>query len=116
LPALLRQFAYSDLQRMIDKRPNQEAEEPHSEPEIIPPGGAERGRPRIRFYVDERIGRVYIAKPGPLGTILTVLIVGLLLTVMLIMLLGAFLVFLPVVALFVTAAIVAGLLRVYFQR
>jgi hypothetical protein len=35
---------------------------------------------------------------------------------MLIMILGAFPIFLPVVALFVTAAIVAGLLRVYFQR
>ena len=70
----------------------------------------------MRFYIDERFGRVYIAKPGPLGTILTVLIVGLLLTVMLIMLLGAFLVFLPVVVLFVIAAIIAGLLRIYFQR
>jgi hypothetical protein len=101
---------------MTDERPNPRVEQPHSEPEIIPPGRAERGRPRMRIYIDERIGRVYIAKPGPLGTILMVLIAGLLLTVMLIMLLGAFLIFLPVVVLFVTAAIVAGLLRVYFQR
>jgi len=101
---------------MIDKRPNSQGEEPRSEPEIIPPGHAKRGTPRMRVYIDERIGRVYIAKPGPLSTILTVLIAGLLLTVMLIMLLGAFLVFLPVVVLFITAAIVAGLLRVYFQR
>ena len=101
---------------MTDKRPNPQSEEPHSEPEIIPPGGAERGRPRMRLHIDERIGRIYIAEPGPLGTILTVLIAGLLLTVMLIMLLGAFLIFLPVVVLFVTAAIVAGLFRVYFQR
>ena len=101
---------------MTDKRPHPQSEEPRSEPEIIPPGRAERGRRRMHFYIDERIGRVYIAKPGPLGTILTVLIVGLLLTVVLIMLLGAFLVFLPVVVLFVTAAIVAGLLRIYFQR
>lgn len=100
---------------MTDKRTNP-PREPHSEPEIIPPGSAEQGRPRMRVYIDDRIGRVYIAKPGPFGTILTVLIVGLLLTVTLIMLLGAFLVFLPVVVLFVTAAIVAGLLRVYFQR
>ena len=101
---------------MRDKRTNPPNEKPRSEPEIIPPGGVEHGRPRTRFYIDDRIGRVYIAKPGPLGTILTVLIVGLLLTLMLIMLLGAFLVFLPVVVLFATAAIVAGLLRVYFQR
>jgi len=38
------------------------------------------------------------------------------LTVMLIMMLGAFLIFLPAVVLLVTAAIVAGLLRIYFQR
>jgi hypothetical protein len=67
----------------------------------------------MRVYIDERIGRVYIAKPGPFGTILTVLIAGLLLTVMLIMMLGAFLIFLPVIVLFVTAAIrcraIAGL-------
>ena len=101
---------------MTDKRPHPQSEEPRSEPEIIPPGGAERGTPRMRFFIDDRIGRVYIARHGPFGTILTVLIVGLLLTVMLLMLLGAFLVFLPVVVLFVTVAIVAGLLRIYFQR
>ena len=101
---------------MTDKRPHPQSEEPRSEPEIIPPGGAERGSLRMRFYIDDRIGRVYITRPGPLGTILMVLVVGLLLTVMLIMLLGAFLVFLPAVILFVTAAIVAGLLRIYFQR
>jgi len=70
----------------------------------------------MRFYIDERIGRVYVGKPGPLGTILTVLIAGLLLTVMLIMLLGAFLFFLPLLVLLVTVAIVVGLLRIYFQR
>jgi hypothetical protein len=101
---------------MTDKRPHPQSEEPRSEPEIIPPGGAERGRARMHFYIDARIGRAYIARHGPLGAILTVLIVGLLSTLMLLMLLGAFLVFLPVVALFVTAVIVAGLLRIYFQR
>jgi hypothetical protein len=101
---------------MTDKRPHPQSEEPRSEPEIIPPGGTERGRLRTRFYIDERIGSVYIAKRGPFGTILTVLIAGLLLTVMLIMMLGAFLIFLPAVVLLVTAAIVAGLLRIYFQR
>ena len=47
---------------------------------------------------------------------MTVLIAGLLLTVMLIMLLGAFLIFLPAAVLLITVAIVAGLLRMYFQR
>ena len=92
---------------MIDKRPNPPGEEPRSEPEIIPPGHAERGTERVR---------VYIAKPGQLGTILVILIVGLLSAVLLALLLGALLIGLPVVVLFVTGAIVVGLLRVYFRR
>jgi hypothetical protein len=99
---------------MIDKRPNPQSEEPRSEPEIIPPGQARHNAPQMRVVLDTE--RLYFVKPGPLGTILTVLIVGLLLTVMLIMLLGAFIVFLPLVVLFITAAIIAGLLQVYFQR
>jgi hypothetical protein len=44
------------------------------------------------------------------------LVTGLLSAVMLVFLLGAFLVALPLVVLFVTGAIVVGILRVYFQR
>ena len=99
---------------MIDKKPNSPSETPRSEPEIIPPGHPEKGEPRMRFYINNR--RVYVAKPGPLATILAVLIAGLLLAVMLTILLGAFLVFFPALVLIVTAAIVAGLMRVYFQR
>jgi hypothetical protein len=101
---------------MIDKKPNSPSETPRAEPEIIPPGHPGKGEPRMRFYIDNRIGRVYVAKPGPLATILGVLIAGLLLAVMLTILLGAFLVFFPALVLIVTAAIVAGLIRVYFQR
>ena len=101
---------------MIDKRPNQQGEEPRSEPEIIPPGHAKRGPTRIGDSIDAYIGRVYIAKFGPLGTILLTLVVGLLSAVLMILLFGALLVALPVVVLLVTAAIVAGILRVYFQR
>jgi|307.fasta_scaffold284475_1 hypothetical protein len=101
---------------MIDKRPRQ-SEEPRSEPEIIPPDHAGRGRPSTRVFPDSHSAeRIYIGKPGPLGTIVMVLIAGLLSAAMLIMLLGAFLIFLPAVILFVTAAIVVGLLRIYFQR
>lgn len=98
---------------MKDKRPNPQGEEPRLEPEIIPPGRTGGDTARMRVVLDSE--RMHFMKPGPLGTILTVLIAGLLLTVMLIILLGAFLVFLPVIVLFVTAALVAGLLRVYFQ-
>ena len=66
--------------------------------------------------IDAHVGRVYIAKFGPLGTILLTLVVGLLSAVLMVLLFGALLVALPVVVLLVTAAIVAGILRVYFQR
>jgi hypothetical protein len=59
---------------------------------------------------------VSIWKISPLGTILMVLIVGFLSALMLVLLLGALLIWLPVVVLIVTAALVAGLLRGYFQR
>jgi hypothetical protein len=98
---------------MIDKRPNPEAEEPRSEPEIIPPDDA---HVRRRIRIDADTGRIYVTKVGPLGTILVVLIVGLLSALMLVLLLGALLVWLPLVVLFVTVALVAGLLRGYFQR
>jgi hypothetical protein len=97
---------------MIDKKPDPQAEEPRSEPEIIAPDDAHVPR-RIRIETDT--GRIYVAKVGPLGTILVVLIVGLL-SALLVLLLGALLVWLPIVVLFVTAALVAGLLRGYFQR
>jgi hypothetical protein len=102
---------------MMGERPKPQGEEPRSEPEIIPPGHAERGTPRMRVFVDTRsTERIYVAKPGPLGIILVILITGLLSTLMLVLVLGAFLIVLPAVVLFVAAAIVAGLLRDYFQR
>ena len=93
-----------------------QGEEPRSEPEIIPPGHAKRGPTRIGDSIDAHVGRVYIAKFGPLGTILLTLVVGLLSAVLMVLLFGALLVALPAVVLIVTAAIVAGILRVYFQR
>jgi hypothetical protein len=98
---------------MIDKRPNPQAEEPRSEPEVIPPDDAHVTR---RMRIDTETGRIYVAKVSPLGTILVVLIVGLLSAVMLVLLLGALLIWLPAVVLLATAAIVAGLLRAHFQR
>ena len=90
----------------MSKPPTPQGEEPRSEPEIIPPGHAERGTERVR---------VYIAKPGPLGAILLTLVVGLLSAVVMVLLFGALLIALPAVVLLVTAAIVAGLLRFYFH-
>jgi hypothetical protein len=95
----------------MSKPPKAQGEEPRSEPEVIPPGDAERDTPRRRVFVE----RVYIGKPSLLGIILVILITGLLSAAMLVLLLGAFLFLLPLVVLFVTAVIVAGLLRAYFR-
>jgi hypothetical protein len=96
---------------MIDKRPN--PQQPRSEPEIIPADDAHVTR---RMRIDTNTGRIYVAKIGPLGTILLVLVVGLLSALMLLLLLGALLIWVPVVVLFVTAALVAGLLRGDLRR
>jgi len=97
---------------MIDKKPNPQGEEPRSEPEIIPPDAYVTRRMRI----DTNSGRIYVTKVSPLGTILAVLIVGLLSALMLVLLLGALLIWVPVVVLFVTAALVVGLLRGDLRR
>jgi hypothetical protein len=96
---------------MMDKRPN--PQEPRSEPEIIPPDDAHVTR---RMRIDTNTGRIYVAKIGPLGTILVVLLVGILSALVLLLLLGALLIWVPVVVLFVTAALVAALLRGDFRR
>jgi len=81
---------------------------PSSEPEIIPPGQAERETPRMRVFVGTH--------GSPLGIILVTLIVGLLSAAILMLLLGAFLFLLPLAVLVVTGLVVAGLVRFYFQR
>ena len=107
---------------MTDKRrPKAQGEKPHSEPEIIPPEHAEgqtsRGTPRMRIFIDTHgIERVYVARLRPLGIILLALTIDILSAVMFIVLLGALFIWIPIVVLGVAAAIIAGLLRGYFQR
>ena len=106
---------------MVDKRPEPQGEKPRSEPEIIPPehtgARSAQGRPRMRIFVDTRSTEsVYVARLRPLGIILIALTTGILLAVMFVLLLSAFLIWIPVVVLLVTAAIIAGLLHEYFKR
>ncbi len=95
-----------------------QGERPRSEPEIIPPDHPERRTaPRPRAFIDARgIERLYVAKLGPLAAILAVLTAGILLAVMLILLFGMFLIWIPLVVLFITGAIISGILRAYFRR
>ncbi len=104
---------------MIDKRPKPQGKKP--EPEIIPPehtgGQTAQDAPRMRIFVDTRgTEHFYVARLRPLGVILVILTMGILLAVVLILLLSAVLIWIPVFVLLVTAAIIAGLLRGYFER
>jgi len=102
------------MNQPIDGKP--QGERPRSEPEIIPPGAAQNG-PQMRTYVDTHgTQRIYIAKLGPLGSILVALTTAILSAVMLIMFLGAFLVLIPVIGLLVAAAFISGLVWAYFHR
>ena len=98
-----------------------QGEKSHSEPEIIPPDRAERrtarGTPRTRDFINAHgTERVYATKLGRLGIILAVLTTGILSAVMLILLFATFLIWVPLVILFIAGAIISGLLRTYFRR
>jgi hypothetical protein len=105
----------------MDKQPKPQAEEPRSEPEIIPPDRAgrrsENASSRARIFVNSHgTERIYVATPGPLGIILVALVAGILSAVLLILLLGAFLIWVPLLAFFIAGAVVAGILRRKFWR
>jgi len=96
-----------------------ESERPRSEPEIIPPGDAQRrgkGQPRTRVFVDTRgTERVYVVRPSPLGVILITLVTALLTALLLVLLFGTFLFVAPFLILLIAAAIIVGILRVFFS-
>lgn len=94
-----------------------QGEKPRSEPEIIPPDRAGRGTRRSRVFLDTRgTERIYVARMGPLGVVLAMLMVGIMLAVLVTLLLGAFLIWLPLVVFFIAGAVIAGFLRAYFRR
>ena len=101
---------------MVDQRPKPQGEKPRSEPEIILPGEALKSSRMRTFGHFHDAQRIYIAKIGPFGIILVVLTIGILFVITLMLLWGAFLIFIPVAGLLVTAAFVSGVLRSYFQR
>ena len=93
------------------------AEKPRSEPEIIPPDRAGLNAPRARVFTDAHgTERVYVARLGPLGVILTILATSILAAVMLVLLFATFLIWVPLVILFIVGAIIARLLRAYSGR
>jgi hypothetical protein len=96
-------------------------ERPIHEPEIIPPdraGGRRGGDPADgRVFVDYGgAQRIHVVRLGPVGAALIGLLVAVLAALILLLLVGAFLIWIPLVALFIAAMVISGLLRAYFQR
>ena len=85
---------------------------PLVEPEIIPPGAAPRHAARI--WISTQTGqqkRVYIARPGPVASLLLLgVAVGGLAVFAFLLLLGAVLLWLPLIGLVAGAALLSGLL------
>jgi hypothetical protein len=94
-----------------------QGDKPRSEPEIIPPDRGSRRTQRERIFVSSHgPEQIYVARVGPVGAILTVLIVAILLAVMLALLMGALLIWLPLVVLFVAGVIIVGIVRTFFFK
>ena len=105
-------------------------ERPRTEPEIIPPdrtGGRGGNSPwqatrqtgtwQTGWNPDGgqdgawRTQRVFVMRPGPLGFAVLVLVLGLIVAAIVLTVIGAFLIWIPVVALFVAVAAVFRFLR-----
>jgi hypothetical protein len=92
------------------------ADKSRSEPEIIPPDHAARGRRRSAFAA-RGTERVYVTRLGPFGSMLVVPIAAILLVVLLALLLGMVLfIWLPLLGLIIAVTIVAAMLRAFFGR
>lgn len=89
------------------------AERPGVEPEIIPPDRA-RGRApwrQGRFTNVEGTQRIYVARLGPFGGVLLVLLIVVLAAVLLFTILGALLISIPIAAFIILVVALSGLLR-----
>ena len=96
-----------------------EPEHPRQEPEIIPPdkhSGRGSARPPREYAETHRSSsygsqRIYVARMGPLGFALLVLMIGLFGGVLLLALIGAALIWIPIAAVLVIIAAISALLR-----
>jgi hypothetical protein len=99
----------------MSQQPPAPASEKHStEPEIIPPsvGARLRDSDAMWISVNERgTHRIYVTRFGPFSLVLLALGIGLLAALVLVLAIGAFLIWIPLVALLVTASIISALLR-----
>ncbi len=89
-------------------------ERPRAEVEILPPeriGGEPAWRQTDWRGYGASSHRIYVARLGPLGVILLMVIVGIFAAVILLALVGAVLIWMPIVALVIAAGAVYRLLR-----
>src|SRR5215831_6236071 len=96
----------------MDERPIQ-PEKPRAEPEIIPPDRDDlrpgSGAARVRLFVGGDGPRhIVVTRLGPLGIFLLALMILILFALILVLVLGFVLIWVPLVALLVAAAIVAS--------
>jgi hypothetical protein len=95
-------------------------EQPRTEPEIIPPGQTGRwsdqsswqpARGPFGFGQARGTQRIYVARLGPFGFAVLMLVFALLAVAVILAVIGAFLIWIPVVALLVVVAAVYRFLR-----
>jgi hypothetical protein len=104
------------------ERPVQEIEVIHPEVEILPRDqpevGSAFGASGVWVTLDSQEGtrRVYVAKPGPIASVLMVLAFGVLLTVSAVLALGLFALFLSISAVAIGGLFVFGLFRWALNR
>lgn len=95
-------------------------ERPRVEPEIIPPGRnphrpdwAQHRQTRQPFFstAGDDTHRIYVAKSGPFGIALLILILGVVIAAILLAVIGAVLIWIPVVALLIAVGALFRFLR-----
>jgi hypothetical protein len=107
------------MQFMNDRErwPAGNVETPRAEPEIIPPGEPWRRPENLgRNFEGQAEWRVYQARIPRWGIVLVLLAVAAVAVLLLLLLLGFVLIWVPVVAVLVAAALATGFVRSYWQR
>jgi|SRR5271165_3459457 len=104
------------------EHPTPEHFDPPLKAEILPPTPADErpglGESGFSIYIGSRDGhrRVYVAKPGPFGTILLFVALGMLLAVSFVVLAGALALLTFLTCVFASGLLVNGLFRRFSRR
>lgn len=99
-------------------------QQPRSEPEIIPPDRSgerwrsQAGGPHVWISFDRTGGgrRIHMARPGPLGVVVALLLTGLIFAAVVLVLLGVVLFWIPALIFIVVGLVLSGYLRRTWRR